>query len=165
MNTAFFSLGSNLGDRLINLKTAVSLIEQKLSTKSEVSAIYETEPWGKSGQPYFLNLVLKITSELVESYSLLKYVRTIEDQMGRKRLEKWGPRLIDIDILFYDSEIVDTEELLLPHPGIPLRMFVLAPMVELAPDFMHPVLLKSMTELYQQCIDPLKVKLLSGVKL
>lgn len=165
MNTAFFSLGSNLGDRLLNLRMAVSLIDQGLSCKSEVSGIYETEPWGKSGQPYFLNLVLKINAPLIESVSLLKYVRNIEDQMGRERLEKWGSRLIDIDILFYDSEILNTEELTLPHPGIPMRMFVLAPMVELAPDFLHPVLLKNMVELYQQCIDPLKIKLLSGVNL
>lgn len=165
MNTVFFSLGSNLGDRLLNLRKAVNLIDQGLCCRSEVSGIYETEPWGKSGQPYFLNLVLKINSPLIESFNLLKYVRKIEVQMGRKRLEKWGPRLIDIDILFYDSEILNTEELTLPHPGIPMRMFVLAPMVELAPKFVHPVLLKNMTELYQQCIDPLKIELLSGVNL
>lgn len=141
------------------------MIETGLSARAEVSSIFETEPWGKSGQPFFLNLVLKINTGKFESVDLLEYVRNIEDMMGRKRLEKWGPRLIDIDILFFDSEILTTEMLTIPHAGIPERMFVLAPMIELAPDFIHPVLLISMTELYLQCHDSLKINRLNGVKL
>lgn len=158
MNEVFLSLGSNLGDRRKNLSVATTLIEVMLGSTAVLSGIYETAAWGKTDQNDFLNMVLCIKSAVTKSTDLLEYVRDIEEGMGRVRHEKWGPRIIDIDILFFAGEILSTENLVIPHPRIPERNFVLAPMVELAPDFVHPVLLKTMAELYRLSEDKLEVK-------
>lgn len=161
MNEVYFSLGSNMGERAENLSLAAELISRGLGTSLKISSVYETAPWGRHDQDLFLNQVVMAEVCAADPQALLLLTSAIEKKMGRERLERWGPRVIDIDILFYKGMIVHNETLDIPHAGIPGRMFVLAPMVELAPDLIHPELLKTMTELYLLCTDPLIVNRLS----
>lgn len=153
----FILLGSNLGNRKANLQKAALGIEKRLGVIKKRSSLYETKPWGKSDQPDFLNQVVLVESNLpIES--VLDCVLDIEQDLGRKRGEKWGARLIDIDLLYAENRIIDSDKLTLPHPGIPDRRFVLQPLVEIAPDFVHPVLKKTNLELLDLCYDTLLVK-------
>lgn len=161
MNEVFFSLGSNMGNRAENLSLAAELISLSLGTGIMMSSVFETAPWGRPDQAFFLNQVIKVNICMPDPQSLLLITGSIEKKMGRERLEKWGPRVIDIDILFYKGQIIHSSTLQIPHPGIPGRLFVLAPMVELAPDLIHPELLKTMKELYDVCPDSLIVNRLS----
>ena len=154
--TAFLLLGANLGDRKSNLEKAVHLIEKRIGFITAKSALYETKPWGKSDQPDFLNQVLMLETEQSPGH-ILKSALIIEQDMGRIRKEKWGARLIDIDLLYVGNQIVHSEDLTLPHPGIAHRRFVLEPLAELAPDFIHPVLNKSHLQLLTECVDTLIV--------
>ncbi|ADL41567.1 2-amino-4-hydroxy-6-hydroxymethyldihydropteridine pyrophosphokinase [Caldicellulosiruptor obsidiansis OB47] len=149
-NVVFLGLGSNLGDRGENIKKAIEHLKDKIRIE-KVSSIIETEPYGFVDQPKFLNCVLKGTTVL-SPLELLEFVLDIENKMGRKRLFKWGPRNIDIDILFYDDCVIDTENLKIPHPELHKRLFVLEPLCEIEKDFVHPVLKKSVYELYTQLI-------------
>ena len=153
LSTAFLSLGSNLGDRLANLKVAVEKIEEsdKIEVK-EVSPVYETQPLGYEGQGWFLNLVAEVQTSLEPSV-LLERLLSIEDRMGRIREKKWGPRNIDLDILLYDDRTVCSERLTIPHPRMHERRFVLAPLAQIAPDLLHPRLKKSVEELLVCCRD------------
>jgi len=153
-NVVFLGLGSNLGDRGENIKKAIEHLKDKIRIE-KVSSIIETEPYGFVDQPKFLNCVLKGTTVL-SPFELLKFVLDIENKMGRKRLFKWGPRNIDIDILFYDDCVIDTENLKIPHPELHKRLFVLEPLCEIEKDFVHPVLKKSVYELYTQLISSRK---------
>jgi len=153
-NVVFLGLGSNLGDRGENIKKAIEYLESKIRIE-KVSSIIETEPYGFVDQPKFLNCVLKGTTVL-SPFELLEFVLDIENKMGRKRLFKWGPRNIDIDILFYDDCVIDTENLKIPHPELHKRLFVLEPLCEIEKDFVHPVLKKSVYELYTQLISSRK---------
>jgi 2-amino-4-hydroxy-6-hydroxymethyldihydropteridine diphosphokinase len=157
MNEIFLLTGGNLGDRLEYLQKAYKLIESKVGTVLEKSSIYETAPWGYSEQQAFLNQVLCITTTL-QPMELLQQLLCIELEMGRQRLEKMGPRVIDIDILFYGNQIISTPDLIVPHPRISERRFVLTPLGEIAPDFIHPVLKKTINELLEICGDQLEVK-------
>lgn len=153
----FLLTGSNLGDLEANLATAATHIERQCGAIVQRSSLYQTAAWGKQDQSDFLNQVLQIkTSHSAES--LLTKVLAIEQAMGRIRKEKWGERLIDIDILYVNEAIIDAPHLQLPHPGIASRRFVLEPLTEIAPDFIHPVLLKSNQALLTSCADPLVVK-------
>ncbi|MEQ1588579.1 MAG: 2-amino-4-hydroxy-6-hydroxymethyldihydropteridine diphosphokinase [Cyclobacteriaceae bacterium] len=152
--TAFLLLGGNLGDRKSNLERAAQLIGKRISFITARSALYETKPWGKTDQPDFLNQVLLLKTDLSPEH-ILKTVLTIEHDMGRIRKEKWGARLIDIDLLYVGNQILHSENLTLPHPGIAQRRFVLEPLAELAPDFIHPVLNKSHRQLLTECMDTL----------
>ncbi len=134
----FLSLGSNLGNRKINLSKALRFIEEKDIRIKKVSSIYKTPPWGKKDQPEFLNQVIEAETE-VSPKKLLNTCKEIEKKMGRKKGERWGPRIIDIDILFYGEKIIKEENLTIPHPLITERAFVLLPLYEIAPDFIHPV--------------------------
>lgn len=154
----FLLLGSNQGERLRNLEDAVSRIEREAGKIVERSAVYKTAAWGMEQQPDFYNQVLKIES-VFSADLLLSKLLNIEQGMGRVRIEKWGPRLIDIDILFFGDEVIDTPALRVPHPGIPQRRFTLMPLAEIAPDLRHPVSGKTMTELLAECEDPLGVEL------
>lgn len=158
MSTAFLSLGSNLGDRLANLKVAVEKIEEsdKIEVK-EVSPVYETQPLGYEGQGWFLNLVAEVQTSLEPSV-LLERLLSIEDRMGRIREKKWGPRNIDLDILLYDDRTVCSERLTIPHPRMHERRFVLAPLAQIAPDLLHPRLKKSVEELLAVCRDESMVR-------
>lgn len=150
MNYAvYLALGSNLGDRLANLKRAVAALTPQMEVKAK-SHVYETPPWGFEDQPRFLNQVIKVNTYLTPE-SLLKHLKRLEVALGRKATFPNGPRLIDIDILFYDDLVLDTPSLVIPHPRLHERGFVLLPLMDIAPDLVHPVLRKSVRELLAYC--------------
>ena len=159
MATAYLNLGSNLGDRLQYLKGAVRKIEEsdEFSIK-KFSSVYETQPVGYQNQRWFLNLVVEVQTSF-DPFPLMKHLLAIEDQMGRKREERWAPRNIDIDLLLYDDRIVDSDRLTIPHPRMHKRRFVLIPLAEIAPQFLHPVLRKNIKELLKNCEDKSMVRL------
>jgi len=145
LGTAYLCLGSNLGEREKNLSRALTLLSLKVNLQ-EVSSIYETEPVGYKEQPLFLNLVCRITTNLSPE-ELLHLVKDIETRMGRVPSLTNAPRIIDIDILFYDDKIIETQNLTIPHSRLHDRAFVLIPLVEIAPDLVHPKLGKSIIQL------------------
>jgi 2-amino-4-hydroxy-6-hydroxymethyldihydropteridine diphosphokinase len=151
----FIGSGSNLGDRLASLSNAAEQLSPGVRVLKS-SKVYETPPWGFEVQPVFLNQVLQTETDL-DPLELLGYLKHIEQKMGRKTTFRYGPRAIDLDILFYDGLIISSETLQIPHPMIAERAFVLVPMSEIAPDFIHPVLGKSMSEL-AQCVDRSGIK-------
>lgn len=156
-NKSYLSLGSNIGDRKTNLETAIREIGN-LGKTTKISAIYETEPTDYKKQPYFLNLGMIIETELSPSELIIK-LQEIEHKMGRiKEIEK-GPRNIDIDIIFYNNEIINQEHLQIPHPSYIKRNFVLTPMSEIEPEYIDPITLKSVAELKKTIINPEKVTL------
>jgi 2-amino-4-hydroxy-6-hydroxymethyldihydropteridine diphosphokinase len=136
MANIFLGLGTNLGKRKQNLKQALELLSEGMEIES-VSPIYETEPVGYSEQPLFLNLVLQGTTPL-KPERLLSWLKQIEDKLGRVPSFPNGPRVIDLDILFYDNKVISKENLVIPHPRLTVRAFVLVPLIEIAPDFVHP---------------------------
>lgn len=147
-NTAYLSLGSNIGDREGNLRNAI----EKLGGAGKVeriSSFYETEPVEFTEQPWFLNCALELTTEL-EPRELLDAVLRIEQSMGRKRIQPKGPRTIDIDILLYGDLVVNEPGLAIPHPAMHERKFVLAPLAEIAPEVQHPVRKKSASEMLRE---------------
>ena len=154
----YLLLGSNVGDRAANLKRACGLIQDELSPHITQSSLYETAAWGKTDQASFLNQAIMIQTD-IKPLVLLALLKNIEKQVGRIDTEKWGPRVIDIDILFYGSEIVQEPELQVPHPYLPVRRFALLPMAEIARDLMHPMLKKTIKELLELCPDTSEVKL------
>ncbi|MEY4931125.1 MAG: hypothetical protein RI909_1849 [Bacteroidota bacterium] len=140
---------------------AIHAIGLTIGTIARQSSVYETKPWGKTNQPDFFNQVILIhTTKSSEDCLLL--LLAIEEQMGRKREEHWGARIIDLDLLYADDDIMETDRLTLPHPAIPQRKFVLVPLVEIAPDFLHPGLKKNQRQLLDECPDELEVKLLKA---
>ena len=152
----FLLLGTNLGDKKKNLDLAKIQITKSVGKVTKLSRIYETAAWGKTDQPSFYNQVLKVTSNL-KPQELLNKLLDIEANLGRVRLEKWGERLIDIDILYFGSIIITSQRLTIPHPEIHNRRFTLEPLAEIANDFVHPALNKSSEELLLICQDPLAV--------
>lgn len=157
VKTAFLLLGTNLGNREQNLSQAIELIGARVGTVLDISARYETAAWGKSDQPSFLNQALKIKSQLA-AVPLLEELLRIEADLGRVRLEKWGARLIDIDLIFYGAEVINIEQKLqVPHPEMHKRRFVLQPLVELEPAFVHPVFNKTLKQLLIDLKDDLAV--------
>jgi 2-amino-4-hydroxy-6-hydroxymethyldihydropteridine diphosphokinase len=144
--TVYLGLGTNLGDRLANLRLALARL-RTLARLEDVSSLYETQPQGVSDQPLFLNAVCRVTTGL-EPQSLLRFLKNLEREIGRRPGgERWGPRPIDLDILLYDDRVVDTPELTVPHPRLAERAFVLIPLCELAPELRHPLLGKTMKDL------------------
>jgi len=156
MNKVVLLLGCNMGSCEITFQKAIESIENELGKCILQSSIYRTKAWGNENQNDFLNQCLIVETQLATDICL-QQILTIEQNLGRKREEKWGPRTIDIDILFYNSEIVDKPNLQIPHPYLHLRRFTLAPLQELIPDFIHPVLNQKISELLLQCKDELKV--------
>ena len=163
MARVFLGLGSNLADREKNMFHAMKFIANLPKTKLvRCSSIYETEPWGISEQPRFLNCACEIETQL-KPEELLHLIIDIEKSIGRERTkEKFGPRTIDVDILFYDDLIVSQADLKIPHPRMHLRKFVLVPLCEIAPDFLHPAIQKKIRELLDECPDELNVELFSA---
>ena len=150
-HVAYLCLGSNIGDRSANLHKAITLLDPKVHVKAQ-SSIYQTEPWGYSEQPTFLNQVIKVDTDL-EPFELLEFVKEIESSIGRQESFRYGPRLIDVDILFYDDLILEAPKLTIPHARIFERAFVLIPLAEIAPDLLHPVFKKTALEL-KTALDP-----------
>ena len=148
MPRAYLSIGSNLGDRINYLKKALEKLKQNNIQIIKSSNIIETEPYGYKEQGKFLNMAVEIDSEL-EPFELMKLISKIESELGRIRTKRWGPRVIDIDIIFYDYLIINEPDLKIPHPDMQNRFFVLKPLQEIAPDFVHPVLKKTITELLE----------------
>lgn len=135
---AWLGLGSNLGDREGNLRRALESLSAAGDVEIiRVSSVYETAPVGMTEQPDFLNLVAGVRTAL-DPHALLRRCLEVEDALGRVREERWGPRLIDVDVLLYEDEVVDTQELVLPHPEMLRRAFVLAPLLELEPGLRMP---------------------------
>jgi len=157
MPKTYLLLGTNLADKLGNLSKTLEQLKEKVGTLQKTSAVYETMPWGIENQNIFLNQVICLESQLSPE-ELLETTQKIEKEMGRVRLEKWGERLIDIDILYYENQIIDIKDLQIPHPQIPFRRFTLVPLVEIAPDFIHPILNISQKTLLENCSDNLGVE-------
>jgi 2-amino-4-hydroxy-6-hydroxymethyldihydropteridine diphosphokinase len=157
MNKAYLLTGSNLGEREQNLASAGLLLREHCGTIMNASSLYETAAWGKTDQPSFLNQALELETSL-NARQLIRRILKIEKIMGRVRTEKYGPRLIDIDILLFNNEKHNNQFLKLPHPELPNRRFALLPMAEIAPDVVHPVLKKTIAELLKECPDFLLVK-------
>lgn len=132
----YLSLGSNLNDRYANLQRAIAGLQAHF-TITAISPVYVTEPWGDTDQPAFLNVCVAAATT-APPHDALRLIKEIEADMGREPTRRWGPRLIDIDILFYDKLILADEELIIPHPRIAERAFVLAPLADIIPDFRHP---------------------------
>jgi 2-amino-4-hydroxy-6-hydroxymethyldihydropteridine diphosphokinase len=159
--TVYFSLGSNLGDRAKNLRDAIAAMGNAGVSVVRVSSVYETEPVDYLDQPWFLNCAVEAEAELA-ALDLLHALRGIEAEMGSKKLIVKGPRLIDIDILLYGNEIIDTPELQVPHPRMHLRRFVLEPLAEVAPSVQHPVSHLSISELLARTPDKSAVRVAAG---
>lgn len=151
----YLLLGSNLGNRIQNLKEATDALSQHFKITNS-SKTYETEAWGKTDQGTFLNQVLAVETDESPT-KVLQICQQIEQKLGRVRKEKWGERTMDIDILYFDSQIVNLPNLLIPHPQIQFRKFTLIPLAEIAPNLKHPTLKLSQMELLNQCSDNSKV--------
>lgn len=156
VNIAYLLLGTNLGDRSSYLSQATVSIGQRIGLVQGASSIYETEPWGVTGQPNYWNQVLSVETTLKPA-EMLAEIHGIEKTLGRKRHIRWEARPIDIDILYYNDWIIEQPDLTIPHPRLAERRFVLVPLTELAPDFVHPLLHKTNRNLLAECADPLAV--------
>jgi len=160
MNVAFLCLGGNIGNREFTLKKAVEKINHEIGKVISQSNYYETEAWGVENQDKYLNQCICIET-LLTSRQVLKKLLEIELSLGRKRNHKetYEPRTIDIDMLFYNSDFIQTKELTIPHPRLQLRKFVLIPLNEIAPTFLHPTLNKTIQTLLMECDDSCEVLL------
>lgn len=136
MSLLYLSLGSNLNDRYGNLRLAIAKLQSRIKITA-ISPVYSTEAWGVTDQPTFLNVCLAASTTL-SPHEVLQLAKNIETEMGRQPTRRWGPRLIDVDILFYDKQVIQDEELTIPHPRLAERAFVLAPLADIIPDFRHP---------------------------
>ena len=148
-HTVYLALGSNLGDRLANLKQAIDSLTPQMEVKAK-SSVYETPPWGYEDQPKFLNQVIKAKTYL-DPEPLLKHLKRLEVALGRKESFPNGPRLIDMDILFYDDLVLNNPSLVIPHPRLHERGFVLLPLMDISPDLVHPINQKSVREMMAGC--------------
>lgn len=156
MNKVYLLTGGNIGDRSEFLSKAKNTIRERCGEILQESSIYETAAWGLENQEPFLNQVLKLQT-IMKPEELLQSILQIEEELGRKRQLKYGPRTIDIDILFFNDEVVDEQGLKIPHPQLQNRRFVLVPLNEIAPDKIHPIFQKTVSQLLDECPDLLEV--------
>lgn len=157
MNTIYLLLGSNLGNRQLFLQQAIKYIEKRVGAVLQQSSLYETQAWGNTATPDYLNQVLEVETPLTAT-DALQQVLNIETELGRERQEKWGARVIDIDILFYNQDIIHTSNLIIPHPHLHERRFTLEPLAEIAPELLHPLFKKNILSLKENLSDALIVK-------
>jgi 2-amino-4-hydroxy-6-hydroxymethyldihydropteridine diphosphokinase len=158
-HTVYLALGSNMGNRLANLKAAVSNLSPQMNPRKK-SSVYETPPWGFEGQEPFLNQVVMVETYL-EPELLLVHLKRLETALGRVPSFENGPRMIDIDILFFDDQIIDTSSIAIPHPRLHKRAFVLVPLAEIAPAYLHPVLRRPVSDLLED-VDQSGINLFKG---
>lgn len=152
LNSAYLLLGANLGNPAQQLHSALSEIEIQIGKIQERSSLYKSAAWGLVDQPAFLNQVLRVDTTL-SAVELLRSCQQIENKLGRVREIKWGARIIDIDILYFNRDVIDEVDLKIPHPYISERNFTLIPLVEIAPNYIHPILKQSNSELLETCSD------------
>jgi len=152
VHKVFIAIGSNLGDRMKNIEVALKKMEDYGLRIIKKSSIIETEPYGFKEQGKFLNGVILIETDL-DPFDLLNLLLNIEKEMGRERKIRWGPRNIDLDIIFYDDLVINTDNLKIPHPDAHNRTFVMGPLSEIDPDFVHPVLNKKVKDIYLKLIE------------
>ncbi|SIT28539.1 2-amino-4-hydroxy-6-hydroxymethyldihydropteridinediphosphokinase [Filimonas lacunae] len=163
MNRAYLLIGGNLGDRTAYLSRAVSQIQEKCGVVVQQSSIYETAAWGVEDQPSFYNQALLLHTSFAAPV-LMQQLLDIETSLGRERTIKMGPRTIDIDVLLYNEEVIQSELITVPHPHLPQRRFALLPLAEIAPQYVHPQLHETITTLLKNCPDTLDVHKISGAK-
>jgi 2-amino-4-hydroxy-6-hydroxymethyldihydropteridine diphosphokinase len=156
MNRVTLLIGGNMGDRMANLDNALNLMKATLGDLIQLSSRYETSAWGFTEQPDFINQAILLETNLTAS-ELMQSILRIETQMGRERTVPLGPRIIDIDIIYFNDDIINSPELTVPHPKMSERLFVLKPLVEIMPNYIHPILLKSNAILLKECGDSLAV--------
>lgn len=156
MNKVLLLLGSNMGDRAQWIRRGLEGIETKIGAVVKRSSLYETAAWGQENQDAFLNRAVMVTCSL-NAMQVLEQIRLIETELGRQRTEVWGPRTLDIDILFFNEEKIHSEALTIPHPRLQDRRFALVPLQEIAGAYMHPVYKKTINTLLEECTDGLPV--------
>jgi len=162
MHFVYLLLGSNEGDRKASLQSAVRSLANRAGQVLKQSSLYETAAWGLEDLPPHLNQALLLATEK-KPEALLSIINVIENEEGRTRQQRWGMRSLDIDIIYYDDLVLDTEKLTIPHPLMAQRRFVLQPLAEIAAEKIHPVFLQSTHDLLSNCKDPLSVQLLTEV--
>ncbi|SFO49459.1 2-amino-4-hydroxy-6-hydroxymethyldihydropteridinediphosphokinase [Chitinophaga sp. YR627] len=162
MNKAILLIGGNLGDRTGHLREAVEQIDKQVGRVEKQSSLYETAAWGVAGQPDYLNQALLVSTEM-DARTLLHTVLAIEHNIGRVRRQKWGARVIDIDIIFFNDAVINEPDLKIPHPQMQFRQFVLVPLMEILPDWEHPVLHQSVSTLLANCTDQLPASKYTGI--
>jgi len=154
---ATVGIGSNIGDREATVSRAAKILSEEPGNRAKaVSYLYETEPLGPRDQPWFVNCVIQVETRR-EIKTFFHFLQETESLFGRQRHEPWGPRTLDLDLLFFNDAVFSDSELTVPHPGVAQRRFVLEPLCEIAPDLMHPTLKQPVQELLKQLADPLKV--------
>jgi 2-amino-4-hydroxy-6-hydroxymethyldihydropteridine diphosphokinase len=156
MNKVYLLIGGNMGDRMANLAMAIKLIEEQIGNIELKSSIYETAAWGQTNQPDFLNQALLVNTNM-QADELMSKLLSIENLMGRIRTIKLGPRTIDLDIMYFNNEVISTNLITIPHPKLAERKFVLEPLFEIAPNYLHPILNKTNASLLKDCGDSLAV--------
>nr|WP_315423861.1 2-amino-4-hydroxy-6-hydroxymethyldihydropteridine diphosphokinase [uncultured Pedobacter sp.] len=157
-STAYLLLGGNLGNREANLKKAIELLNDKIGKVIASSSLYETAAWGKTDQPAFLNQAIALQTNL-SALEVLDLALGIEQELGRVRKDKWGERLIDIDLILFGDQIINIpDKLQVPHPHMQSRKFVMEPLAEIAPEVVHPILGETILSISRNIEDPLEVK-------
>lgn len=159
-NRVFIALGSNLGDRFYYIQQALLAIDERLGPIVQCSSLYESEAWGDKDQQNFYNAVCEIHGK-INALALLRELQIIEREQGKRKERTWGPRTLDLDIIYYGKKIIVEKDLIIPHPNMYLRNFVLQPLAEIAPEFIHPLMKKKTKSLLRECPDQTKIERIS----